>query len=127
MSLGLEISAKAAKAGVRAARKSMSRVLDHGQVRAKEVVDASGRRADDSLDLVERAVIGVLDAMAQRGQGYAKTAREKIYAAEARIFPRPRRAAIGTALVGVGAGVLVSLLLRPSAAAKPAAVGEARA
>ena len=107
------MSAKAAKAGVRAARKSVSAALDHGQARARDVVDASGRRADDSLDLLERALIGVLDSIAQRSRGYAKTARNRLYTAEARLFPRPRTPPVGTALVGLGAGVLISLLLRP--------------
>lgn len=123
MSLGLEKGAQAAKAGVHAARKSVSEALDHGQARARQVVDASGRRADESLDLVEKALVGVLDTIAHRGQRYAKRAKNRLYTAEARLFPRRRTPPVGTALVGVGAGVLLSLLLRPrdGSATRPSA------
>ena len=120
MSLGLEIGAKAAKSGVRAARKSAARVVAQGRARASHAVDVTGRRAEDSLDMVETAVLGLLDAIAQRGRGYAKDAKDRLYTAEARLFPRPRRPPIATALAGVGAGVLLSLLLTPKAPAKRA-------
>lgn len=118
MSLGLEMSAKAAKSGVRAVRKSAAKVLAKGRARASQVVDDTGRRAEVSLDGVERAVLGLLDAVSERGRGYAKDTTKRIYAAEAKLFPRPRHPHIATALVGVGAGVLLSLLLSPSSQAK---------
>jgi hypothetical protein len=106
--MGMDLGAKAAKRGVHAARKSLSRVLGDGHARARDIVDASGRRADDSLDVVERAVIGVLDA---RGQ---------LHEVQARLLPRRRASPLGTVIAGLGAGVLLSLLLMPKPAAKPA-------
>jgi hypothetical protein len=120
MSPGLEMSAKAAKSGVRAARKSAAKVVARGRATASHAVDVTGRRAEDSLDMVETAVLGLLNAVAQRGRGYAKDAKDRLYTAEARLFPRPRRPLIATALAGVGAGVLLSLLLAPKTPAKTA-------
>jgi hypothetical protein len=113
MSLISRLNANAAKSGVHAARKSVSRALGGGQARVKEMVDASGRRADDSLDMVERAVIGVLDTLAARGRKYAKDGRR--YAAQAGLLPRRRTSPLGAIIAGVGAGVLLSLLLAPRA------------
>lgn len=120
MTMGSDISAKAAKRGVHAARKSLSRVLGDGHARARDIVDASGRRADDSLDVVERAVIGVLDALARRGRGYVKDARGRFHEVQARLLPRRRSSPLGSVAVALGAGVLLSLLLMPKPAAKPA-------
>jgi hypothetical protein len=107
------MSAKVAKAGVHAARKSISRAFDGGQSRVRKVVDASGRRADRSLDKIEGIAMDVLDAIAKRGRGYAAKAKDRLYAVEGRILPRRRSSPIGPILAGVGAGVLVSLLLVP--------------
>lgn len=118
--MGMDLGAKTAKRGVHAARKSLSRVLGDGHARARDMVDASGRRADESLDVVERAVIGVLDALARRGRGYVKDARGRLHSVEARLLPRRRSSPLGTMIAGLGAGVLLSLLLTPKPAAKPA-------
>lgn len=113
MSLRSKMTAKVAKAGVHAARKTISRAIDDGQSRARKVVDASGRRADRSLDKIEGIAMEVLDAIAKRGRGYAAEAKDRLYAVEGRILPRRRTSPIGPILAGVGAGVLVSLLLAP--------------
>jgi hypothetical protein len=119
MALRFETGARVAKSGVRAARTSLSQAVEHGHARVRDVVDASERRADDSLDVVEKAAIGVVDAIAQRGRRYAKTGKNRLYAAESRLLPRHSRSPIGTAVVAVGAGVLLSLLLRTNRVAKP--------
>ncbi len=113
MSQGLSMGAKAARSGIRAARKTLSRALDQGHARAKDIVDASGRRADESLDVVERAVIAVLDTLARQGRGYIKDARGRLHAVEARLLPHRRNSPVGTIIAGVAAGVLLSLLLAP--------------
>jgi hypothetical protein len=118
MTLGIETGAKMAKSGVRAARKSVSHALEHGHARVRDVVNASGRRADDSLDVVEKAAIALVDALAQRGRDHAVGAKDRLYKAEGRLFPRRRTAPIGTALVAVGAGVLLSMLFSPKKVAK---------
>jgi hypothetical protein len=102
-------------------RKALSAALHGGQARVKDMVDSSGRRADDSLEGVEYAIVRFLDAIAQRGTGYARDARDRVSAAEARLFPRRRRPPVATALVGVGLGVLLSLLFMASAATRKAA------
>ena len=60
--MGMDLGAKAAKRGVHAARKSLSRVLGDGHARARDIVDASGRRADDSL---AGAVLGAVGGQRQ--------------------------------------------------------------
>ena len=111
MSSRIDAGAHAAKSGVRTLREAIAQGLERGQDRAKDAVDASGRRAHESLDVVEKAVIGVLDAIARQGRGYAKQGKTKLYAAEGRVFPRRRMRPVGTALVALGAGVALSLLL----------------
>ncbi|HEY5289456.1 MAG TPA: hypothetical protein VIJ59_05440 [Caulobacteraceae bacterium] len=117
---GFETTAKTAKSGVRAARKALSRVLQGGQARARDVVDSSGRKANDSLDAVEQAVLRALDNITQRGERYTNRAKGRLYAAEGRLFPRRQPPPIGTALVGVGVGLLLTLLFAESPPAKAA-------
>jgi hypothetical protein len=112
----IEKTARTAKAGAHALRKALSTALHGGQARVKDMVDSSGRRADDSLEGVEQAIVRFLDAIAQRGSGYARDAGGRLSAAEARLFPRRRRPPVATALVGVGLGVLLSLLFMTPAA-----------
>lgn len=112
MSSRFETGSRVAKSGVRAARKSLSQAFEHGHARVRDVVDASGRRADGSLDLVEKTVNSLVDTIAQRGRGYAKAGRNRLSQAQAQLLPRRRSPPIGTALVAVGAGVLLSLLFR---------------
>jgi hypothetical protein len=120
MRLRFEHAVRAAESGVRAARKSVSHALDNGQATARRLLDDSERHADASLSTAERALIGVMGAIAERGRGYAKTGKHRLYEAEARVFPRRPTPRIGTAVVALGAGVLLSLLFRPARAADPA-------
>jgi len=106
----IEQSAKTAKSGIRALRRALSRGLQGGQARVKDAVDSTGRRADDSLDAVERAAIRALDRIARSGAGYARNAKGRLYEVEGRLFPRRRTPPVGTALVGVGVGLLLTLL-----------------
>lgn len=106
----IEKSARTAKSKVRALRGALSRGLQGGQARVKDAVDSTGRRADDSLDLIERAAISALDRIARGGVGYARTARGRLYEVEGRLFPRRRTPPVGTALVGVGVGLLLTML-----------------
>ena len=117
---GLENAAKTVKSGVQIARKALSRVLRGGQDRARNLVDSSGRRANGSLDAVEQAVIRALDNLTQGGARYTRQAKRRLYATEGRLFPRRRPPPIGTALVGVGVGLLLTLLFTDSSPAKPA-------
>ncbi len=103
--------AKTAKSGVHAVRRALSQGLQGGQARVRDAVDITGRRADGSLDAIERAAIRALDRIAQTGAGYACGAKGRLYKAEGRLFPRRRRTApIGTALAGIGVGLLLTLL-----------------
>jgi hypothetical protein len=103
--------ARTAKSSVHAVRRALSQRLQSGQSRVKGAVDTTGRRADDSLDAIERAAIRALDRIAQTGVGYARGAKGRLYRAEGRLFPRRRRMApVGTALAGVGVGLLLTLL-----------------
>jgi hypothetical protein len=106
----IENSARNAKSGIRALRGALSRGLQGGQARVKDAVDSTGRRADDSLDVVERAAIKALDRIARSGAGYARNAKGRLYEVEGRLFPRRRTPPVGTALVGVGVGLLLTLL-----------------
>jgi len=110
MSFKIDASAKAAKSGVRAARKSAAEALRGGHARVRHAVDASERRVSGSLGAAENILIGVVDAIAQRGRAYARDGKDRVYEAEARVFPRRRRSQIGPALLALGAGVLVSQL-----------------
>jgi hypothetical protein len=123
MSSRIDAGADAARSGLRSLREALSQGLERGQDRAKDVVDASGRRAHESLDAVEKAVMGILDAVARQGRGYAKEGKTRLYATEAQIFPRRRGRHVGTALLALGAGVALSLLLRaPTKKPAPPAV-----
>lgn len=106
----IEKSARTAKSRVRAFRGALSRRLQGGQARVKDAVDSTGRRADDSLDLIERAAIRALDRIARGGAGYARNARGRLYQVEGRLFPRRRTPPVGAALVGVGVGLLLTML-----------------
>jgi hypothetical protein len=106
----IENSARTAKSGVRALRGAISRGLQGGQARVKDAVDSTGRRADDSLDVVERAAIRALDRIARSGAGYARNAKGRLYGVEGRLLPRRRVPPVGTALVGVGVGLLLTRL-----------------
>jgi len=119
MTFGWDMSARAAKSGVRAARKAASRLLGVGGDRVKNMVDASGRGADHSLDAIEAAVIRALSAIAQRGHAYERNARDGVYAAGSRVFPVRRSPRIGITLLGVGVGVMLSLLFMPPATKGP--------
>ena len=116
----IEKRARAAKSGVRALRGALSRGLQGGQARVKDAVDSTGRRADDSLNVVERAAIRALDRIARSGAGYVRNAKGRLYEVEGRLFPRRRTPPVGTALVGVGVGLLLTRLLTAEAA-KPRA------
>jgi hypothetical protein len=114
MSSRIDAGARAAKSGVRSLREFLSHALHQGQALAKDAVDASGRRADVSLDAVEKAVVGLLGAISRQGQSYADEGKNRVYAAESRLFPRRRTRPIGTTLLAVGAGIALSLLLSPT-------------
>jgi hypothetical protein len=81
-------------------------------MRFRNALDASGRRADDSLSAAEKLAIGVVDAIAQRGARYAKAGKARLYEADARLLPRRGMPPYATALLALGAGVLLSVLLR---------------
>jgi len=106
----IQKSARTAKSGIRALRGALSRGLQGGQARVKDAVDSTGRRADGSLDVVERAAIRALDRIARSGAGYARTAKGRLYEVEGRLFPRRPTPPVGTALVGVGVGLLLTML-----------------
>jgi hypothetical protein len=106
----IEKSARTAKSGIRAFRGALSRGLQGGQARVKDAVDSTGRRADDSLDVIERAAITALDRIARNGAGYARNAKGRLYEVEGRLFPRRRTPPVGTALVGLGVGLLLTRL-----------------
>jgi hypothetical protein len=111
MSLEIETGAAAAKAGTHAVRRSISQLVKRGRDRAKHVVDGTGQQAETSLDAIERAALGVVDAIAARGQQYAKAGKTRIRAVETRLVPRRGAPPFGMALVAVGVGVLISVLL----------------
>ena len=106
----IDKTARTAKSKVRAIRRALSQVLQGGQARARDAVDFTGRRADDSLDTIEKAAIRALDMIAQRSSGYARGARGRLYEVEGRLFPRRRSPPIGTAIVGLGVGLLLTQL-----------------
>ena len=112
----IDKTARTAKSKVRAIRRALSQGLQGGQARVRDAVDMTGRRADDSLDTIEKAAIRALDMIAQRSSGYARGARGRLYEVEGRLFPRRRSPPIGTAIVGLGVGLLLTQLLteRPS-------------
>ena len=110
MSSRIDTTASAAKSGVRAARSSVSQALEQGQARVKDAADASGRHVDQALNAAEKILVGVVDEIAQRGRVYTKTGRDRLYEAEARVFPRSSKPPIAMILAAVGAGVVLSLL-----------------
>jgi hypothetical protein len=112
MPLNIDVGSKAAKSGVRAARKSAYRAVHIGHNKARDVVDASERRAADSLTAAEKLAIGVVDVLAKRGRAYARDSRDRVYEAEARVFPRKRTSAAPAVLLALGAGFLLSQLFR---------------
>ena len=114
MSSKIDTGTRAAKSAVRSLRRSASDALDRGEMLAKDAVDASGRRAQVTLQAVEKAIVGLLGAISRQGQSYANEGKSLAYTAESRLFPRRRRPPIGTALLAVGAGVALSLLLSPT-------------
>jgi hypothetical protein len=115
----IENSARTAKSGIRAFRGALSRGLQGGQARVKDAVDSTGRRADDSLDVIERAAITALDRIARSGAGYARNAKGRLYEVEGRLFPRRRTPPVGTALVGLGVGLLLTRLFTTEAPKDP--------
>lgn len=116
----IQKTAKNAKSGIRAFRGALSRKLQGGQARVKDAVDSTGRRADDSLLVIERAAIKALDSIARGGAGYARDAKGRLYAVEGRLFRRRRAPPVGTALVGVGVGLLLTrLFTAPSPKSSP--------
>jgi hypothetical protein len=112
MLLRVDTAAKAARAGVHAVHRSVSGATEQGQARLRDAVDATGRRADDALSAAEKIAIGVVDAIAQRGRTYAAAGKDRLYAVDAKLLPRRSRPPFATALVAVGAGILLSLLFR---------------
>ena len=80
--------------------------------RVKHVVDSSEKGTSASLGAAEKLAAGVIDALAQRGRAYAKSGEDRAHAGERRLFPRRRPSPIPTALLAVGAGYLLSMLLR---------------
>jgi len=119
MSFKIDDSAKAAKSGLRAARKSAVEALRGGHARVRNAVDASEKRTAGTLGAAENILIGVIDTLAQRGRAYASDGRDRVYQAEARLFPRHRRSPVVPTLLALGAGVLVSQLFL-SAPKRPA-------
>jgi len=108
MSLATDLGVKAAKAGVSAARKSISRAVHRGQKQAGHAVEGSGRVLDAGLDHAERAFHDGLDVLAERGRQAQRLSERYL---PDRYRPRSRRGPpVATALTGVGAGVLLALL-----------------
>jgi ElaB/YqjD/DUF883 family membrane-anchored ribosome-binding protein len=110
MSSRIDATASAAKSGVRALRRSVSQALEQGQARVKDATDVSGRRVDEALSAAEKVLYGVVDEIAQRGRVYTKAGKDRLYEAEAQVFPRPHKPPIAMIMAAVGAGVLLSLL-----------------
>lgn len=112
MSSMIDTSTNAAKSGVRAARKSVAQALEHGHAQLENATQASKRRADRVLDTSEKALIDIVDELAQRGRGYVKAGRDRWYDAGYRLFPRRSGRPFATVALAVGTGVLLSLLFR---------------
>jgi hypothetical protein len=112
MSLRIDSGVKVAKSGVRAVRKSAGQALQEGRSRLRDVLAASEVRATNSLNAAEKVLVGVVDALAQGGRSYENDGRDRLHGAEARLISPRRRPRIATAVLAVGAGVLLSLLLR---------------
>jgi hypothetical protein len=109
---GIAAGAKAAKSTVHAARQAIDAGLDAGHSRAADVLDSARSRADGMLQAAEGVAIAALEGLAHRGQRNVSRVRNRAFEIERSFAPR-RGPPVMTALVGLGAGVLLSALLMP--------------
>jgi len=115
MSSRIDAGAKVAKSGVRAVRQSVTQALGQSQSSIKDVMHASGWNPEELLDRIEKALIVAVDTIVRRSTQSRNVRPVKgpsRYAAEIRVAPGRPVLPIKTALAVVGAGVLLSLLLR---------------
>ncbi len=116
MTAGHILSAKAAKAGIRAARRSVSRALDQGEHRIGAVVGESGRTLEDGLDAIEKLLVSLVDQASAKREAYAQAGQAGLRQAQRYAVRRiggasgGRSSQLPLAMVGLGAGVLLALL-----------------
>src|SRR6185295_9199772 len=114
---GIDTSAKAVRKAVQAARRAASSGLNDGHSRAADVLDTVHDRADTMLGVVESAALGAIGAAAGRARDGTRKVHRRASALEASFAPARRSslasAPITTALVGLGAGILLTTLLAP--------------
>ena len=116
MTAGQILNAKAAKAGIKAARQSVSKALDQGEHRIGAVVDRSGRTLEDGLDVIEKLLVSLVDQAGARRQAYAQAGQGRLREAQRYAVHRMGGRVGGdrsllAAAAGVGAGVMLALLL----------------
>lgn len=116
MNAGQILSAKAAKAGIKAARQTVSRALDQGEHKIGSVVGRSGRTLEDGLDMIEKLLVSLVDQAGARRDAYAQAGQNRLRDAQRYAVHSlggragPDRSLLAAA-AGVGAGVLLALLL----------------
>ncbi len=110
------MSAKAAKAGIRAARRSVSKALDQGEHRLGAVVGQSGRTLEDGLDAIEKLLVSLVDQASAKREAYAQAGQAGLRQAQRYAVRRiggasgGRSSQLPLAMAGLGAGVLLALL-----------------